>query len=181
MGWVPGRNVFPDLPPDLKRLDDVPTPSKMVKEGRETCRWNRRENVSQDPASDPGRPNGGASTSLVLVGRCRFGAYLMSEDLVDVVPGGGAGSPRRAAWSACPGRSDMSAGWRTLALSAVDVLRRPVSVAGPGTVFALSGSAKKICLGTDSCCPEVSSPSPSGSGDVHNKRVFTTWQYSTLW
>ena len=61
-GWLLGRNVFPK----------IQTPSKMVQEGWETYRWIRGKNVSRDPASDPGRPNGGASTSLVLVGRCWF-------------------------------------------------------------------------------------------------------------
>ena len=37
----------------------------------------------------------------------------------------------------------MSAGWRTLAPSAADVLRRPVPVAGPGVVFALSASINR--------------------------------------
>ena len=63
MGWFSGRIVSPDLAPDSKRLDDVPTPSKMVEEGWETCGWNREVNVFQDLASDPGRPNG---ESLIL-------------------------------------------------------------------------------------------------------------------
>ena len=180
-GCVPERNVSLNLALDSKRLVDVPTPLKLVQEGRETSRWNRRENVSQDPAFDPGRPNGGASASPVHAGQRRSAAQSMSEDLADVAPGREAEIPRRATWWACPGRSDVSAGWRTLALSAVDVLRRPVPVAGPGAVFALCGSVKKICLGTDSCCPEICSPSPSGSGDVHDKQVFTTRRYSTLW
>ena len=74
VGWDPERNVCPNLALDSKRLDNDPIPLKMVQEGWETCRRSRSQNVSRDPASDPGRPNGGASTSLVLVGRCRFGA-----------------------------------------------------------------------------------------------------------
>ena len=56
-GCVPERNVSLNLALNPKRLVDVPIPLKLVQEGRETSRWNRRENVSQDPASDPGRPN----------------------------------------------------------------------------------------------------------------------------
>ena len=67
--WLPGGNVSPNLTSDSRRVDDVPTPSKMVKEGRETCGWDREINVSQDLASDPRRPNGGSSTSLVHVER----------------------------------------------------------------------------------------------------------------
>ena len=72
----------------------------------------------------------------------------MSGDPVDVISGGGAGSSHRAAWWACPGRPDVSAGSRTLAPSAADVLRRPVPVVGLGVVFALSGSVKRLgyCL-----------------------------------
>ena len=61
----------------------------------------------------------------------------------DVVPGGGAGSPYRAAWWICPGRPDVSAGRRILAPSAADVLRKSVPVVGPGVVFVVLGHSPR--------------------------------------
>ena len=140
---VSRRNVSPNLTPNSKRLDDVPTPSKMVQEGWETCRWNRRENVSQDSASDPGRPSGGASTLLVHVGRWWFVAQAIDGNPVGVDPSGGAGSSHQVVLWTCPGRQDVLAGRRILAPSAADVLRKSVHVVGPGVVFLVLGHSPR--------------------------------------
>ena len=69
-------------------------------------------------------------------------AQVTDGDPGDVVLDGGVGSPHRGALWTCPGRQNGSAGRRTLTPSAVDVLRKPVPVAGPGVVSVLYGPVK---------------------------------------
>ena len=70
-------------------------------------------------------------------------AQAIDGDPVDVDPSEGAGSPHQVVLWTCPGRQDVSAGRLILAPSAADVLRKSVSVVGPGVVFVVLGYSPK--------------------------------------